>query len=103
MKRILLMLFFLSALSYYAFAQLSTCAYYDGYWGNWSSSGILEVSGSYNGFVIYDKLVSNHPSDYFFKFEIDNADEILLKFISLLFLSLIYVFLKVFCKSSNII
>lgn len=47
------------------FAGINLCFYYDGYWGNWSSPGILEVSGSYNGFVIYDKIVSNHPSDFF--------------------------------------
>ena len=54
------------------FAGINLCFYYDGYWGDWSSPGILEVNGSYNGFVIYDKLVSHHPSDYFFKFNIDN-------------------------------
>ena len=47
------------------FAGINLCFYYDGYWGNWSSTGILRTSGSYNGFVVYDEIVSNHPSDFF--------------------------------------
>jgi len=62
-------------------AQISTCAYYDGYWGKWKQryvrwpSGQItmnddEFRGNYSGFIIYDK--SDHPSQYFFKFQINN-------------------------------
>ena len=69
------MLFFLSALSYYAFAQLSTCAYYDGYWGKWEErylkyTGVCDYNlfGNYSGFTVYNSY--DHPSNYSFKFEI---------------------------------
>ena len=45
------------------------CCYYDGYWGKWSSFS-AEMRGSYNGFVLY--LPWEHPSNYFFSFDIDN-------------------------------
>ena len=48
------------------------CYYYDGYWGEWSSNYWFKIQGSYNGFIIY--YDSDHPSDYFFKFEINNRE-----------------------------
>ena len=59
-------------------AQISTVAYYDGYWGKWKSHtkrygygyNINEygIYGSYSGFIIYQK--SDHPSKFIFKFDI---------------------------------
>lgn len=80
-KRLLLLVaFVLFAIS--AKAQISTCAYYDGYWGKWEPHYLLPLYsgqqrkdyfalyGNYSGFIIYWK--NNHPSEYFFKFQINN-------------------------------
>ena len=45
------------------------CCCYDGYWGNWKSFS-AQMQGNYNGFVLY--LPWEHPSNYFFSFDIDN-------------------------------
>lgn len=59
-------------------AQISTCSWHDGYWGQWKShttrytyippSYEYEIYGNYSGFIIYNK--GDHPSKYIFKFEI---------------------------------
>lgn len=77
MKRKLLILLFLTALPYYALAQLSTCAYYDGYWGQWKAQYLsytrdcyYKIFGGYNGFTVYSTY--DHPSNYSFKFQISS-------------------------------
>ena len=42
---------------------------YDGYWGNWGSCS-AQMQGSYNGFILYQPW--EHPSNYYFSFDIDN-------------------------------
>ena len=66
--------------TFYAHAQISTCAYYDGYWGEWkkqyteflysSNSSYIKIYGNYSGFIVYN--TSSHPSEYTFKFQIDS-------------------------------
>lgn len=60
-------------------AQIKTCSYHDGYWGEWRSHTTrytyisapprfdYNLYGGYSGFIIYNK--GAHPSEYFFKFE----------------------------------
>jgi len=57
-------------------AQISTCAYYDGYWGEWkqqyytySRHSWYKLYGNYSGFIVYYDY--RHPSEYIFKFQID--------------------------------
>ena len=59
-------------------AQISTCSWHDGYWGQWKShSSSLDVRynefsifGNYSGFIIYKR--NAHPSEYIFKFQADS-------------------------------
>lgn len=61
-------------------AQISTCSWHDGYWGQWKShttrytyispSYEYDIYGSYSGFIIYKK--GDHPSEYIFKFQTDS-------------------------------
>ncbi len=63
-------------------AQIRTCAYYDGYWGEWKDQWLpslfsstpekmyYDLYGNESGFIIYNK--GDHPSDYIFKFQINN-------------------------------
>ena len=58
-------------------AQISTCSWHDGYWGQWKShttrytyippSYEYDIYGNYSGFIIYKK--GAHPSEYIFKFQ----------------------------------
>lgn len=58
-------------------AQIRTCSWHDGYWGEWKShttrysylppSYEYSLFGGYSGFIIYK--VGAHPSEYIFKFE----------------------------------
>ena len=64
-------------LSLSCFAQLSTNAYYNGYWGSWEKQyyeylrkSKYQLHGNYSGFIIYNN--GSHPSEYVFKFQIDN-------------------------------
>ena len=59
-------------------AQISTNAYYDGYWGEWKDHTIgyypysyqeYSLFGNYSGFVVYKN--GGHPSEFLFKFSID--------------------------------
>ncbi len=57
-------------------AQLCSNAFYNGYWGEWKKQ-YDEYTGSYyklygnnSGFIIYHR--NSHPSEYVFKFKIDN-------------------------------
>jgi len=51
--------------------EMKFCFNYDGYWGDWKSCYLwYKIYGSYDGFLIYKN--GEHPSDYFFNFEIDN-------------------------------
>lgn len=75
MKKFLIVAFLLVAIPYCTFAQLSTCAYYDGYWGEWkaqyskfSGGCYYNIFGNYSGFSIY--LRNHHPSEYCLKFQI---------------------------------
>jgi hypothetical protein len=77
MKKILIVVFLLTAIPLYALAQLSTNVYYDGYWGEWkkqyytySKQSWYQIYGNYSGFIIY--YASNHPSKYLFKFQINS-------------------------------
>ncbi len=81
MKRLFVIITF-ALLTIAAKAQISTCAYYDGYWGEWTQQYLLplysweqrkdyyNLYGNYSGFIIYDKEF--HPSQYCFKFQINN-------------------------------
>lgn len=57
-------------------AQLSTCVYYNGYWGDWKnqfgpiSGNYYQLYGNNSGFIVYGN--NSHPSEYVFKFQIDN-------------------------------
>lgn len=62
------LLLFLGTLSSMSQIKKFSC-YYDGYWGEWSSFSV-KLQGNYNGFVIYPSW--EHPSNYYFSFEIDN-------------------------------
>ena len=77
MKRRLLLTLFLTIIPYCTFAQLSTCAYIDGYWGKWkpqyfkhSGEVIYDAIGSNSGFTVFSKF--NHPSNYCFRFQISS-------------------------------
>ena len=71
----LFLLFFVLA----ANAQISTCSWHDGYWGEWKSHTIWRYSngypnwneyklyGNYSGFCIYKD--NSHPSEFIFKFQ----------------------------------
>ena len=76
-NRRLLLGVMVTLLSLSCFAQLSTNAYYNGYWGEWkkqyfeySSQTMYELYGNYSGFILYSSY--SHPSEYVFKFQIDN-------------------------------
>lgn len=79
-KRKLLLLVIFCFLTSVIKAQIRTCAYYDGYWGKWEERWIpklylpredyYNLYGDYSGFIVYDK--EGHPSQYTFKFQIDN-------------------------------
>ena len=86
MNKIKILLLFGFIFSYsLATAQIRTNAYYDGYWGEWKDQWLPSIFSSrpsefyYNlygnesGFIIYDK--NEHPSNYFFKFQINNYVE----------------------------
>jgi len=51
-------------------AQISLCAYLDGYWSSWTTGYGLKIQGNYNGFIIYDE--NDGPWDPMFKFTINN-------------------------------
>lgn len=72
MKRLLVIITF-AMLAIATNAQISTRAYYDGYWGSWTQWDLIQryqIYGNYSGFIIYVK--ENHPSQYCFKFQINN-------------------------------
>lgn len=56
-------------------AQIATCSWHDGYWGQWKSHSSslgaryndFSLFGNYSGFIIYKK--GAHPSEYIFKFQ----------------------------------
>ena len=50
--------------------DLKFAFYYDGYWGDWTDFSSFKIYGSYNGFSI--NYFEDHPSEYFFSFDIDN-------------------------------
>lgn len=59
-------------------AQISTCSWHDGYWGQWKNHSSrlgfefneFSLYGNYSGFIIYEK--NAHPSEYIFKFQADS-------------------------------
>lgn len=54
----------------FAYSQTKKfCCYYDGYWSKWRSFS-AQINGNYNGFILYNPW--EHPSNYYFSFEIDN-------------------------------
>lgn len=68
MKKLLFSLFLLSlGLNTYSQTKKFAC-YYDGYWSEWRSFS-AKLNGNYNGFIIYSPW--EHPSNYYFSFEID--------------------------------
>lgn len=60
--------FFLAPICAYSQYHLKHCCYYNDYWGNWKEFDDCKVKGYYDSFIIYEG--SKHPSNYFFKFEI---------------------------------
>ena len=80
MKKILGIILLTVIATCYAHAQISTCAYYDGYWGKWklqaeayTNRSWYSLYGNYSGFIVY--LTSVHPSEYCFKFQIDSYNQ----------------------------
>jgi hypothetical protein len=69
-RKVISILFF--TISLCASAQISTCAFYDGYWGQWKrpSYSTYNLYGNYSGFIVYYQ--SSHPSEYIFKFQADS-------------------------------
>lgn len=51
--------------------------YYDGYWGNWDRTQSVRFNGNYSGFVCYwdGSSWQDHPSQWFFRFQINNYIE----------------------------
>lgn len=50
---------------------LSYSVFVNGYWGEWKSFGYnINFYGNYGGFCLYEK--NHHPSQFFFRFSIDN-------------------------------
>lgn len=77
MRNKLYTILFLTIIPYCVYAQLSTCAYYDGYWGEWkkeyysyTKQSWYDIYGNYSGFIVY--FESFHPSTYLFKFQINS-------------------------------
>ena len=83
MKVKLILFAFLLNLALVGKAQISTCANYDGYWGQWKShttrfmysspSYKYGLLGNYSGFTIYNRY--DHPSNFVFKFLIYGYSE----------------------------
>lgn len=77
MNRKFVLCVFCLLLAIIAKAQISTCSWHDGYWGEWKShttrytyippSYEYDIYGNYSGFIIYKK--GAHPSEYIFKFQ----------------------------------
>ena len=72
MKKLFL-LFCFACLSVFVNAQIKVAFYNDGYWGNWMEASWVKCYGNYGGFCLYKS--EEHPSKYFFKFQIDNYTE----------------------------
>ena len=72
MKKLFLLFCFV-CLSVIVNAQYQVSFYNDGYWGEWKNAYGAEIRGNYDGFCLY--FSGEHPSKYFFKFEIDNYRE----------------------------
>lgn len=82
MNRKIMLFAFCIFLSNIAKAQIRTNAYYDGYWGEWQIQWLPSLFsstpekfyyglyGNESGFIVYDADL--HPSDYVFKFQINN-------------------------------
>lgn len=80
MKKNFLLLCLFLITSLYVQAQISTCAYYDGYWGEWkkqyytySESCRYKIYGNYSGFIVHYN--TDHPSKYIFKFQADSYSQ----------------------------
>ena len=74
-KKGLLYLFFFFATTLNVKGQISTCAFYDGYWGEWKKPNynMYKLYGNYSGFIVYYQ--SDHPSEYIFKFQIESYSQ----------------------------
>jgi hypothetical protein len=70
MKKFVLILLFVLGVANDSLAQISINSYYDGYWGSWRNTSGCSIRGNYSGFIIYAS--KDHPSQYFFKFQITN-------------------------------
>ena len=77
MKKKIFSFLILVAFPLYTLAQISTNIYYDGYWGTWkkeydtyTKDSWYQLYGNNSGFIIYNQIF--HPSQYFFKFQIDS-------------------------------
>lgn len=70
MKKTLIFILILVAFPNNVLAQISSSAYYDGYWGKWNDEIMCTAFGNYSGFTIYWK--TDHPSNYLFKFQIES-------------------------------
>lgn len=53
----------------YSQPQIALCTYYDGYWGNWERY-YIQTYGNYGGIIFVPH--GDHPSDWMWKFTIDN-------------------------------
>jgi len=78
MKRILLLLM-ISSFSILSVKGLSLSVYLDGYWGPWDSWNLYSLYGNYGGFCCYWQgrysFESNHPSEWEWRFTINNYNE----------------------------
>jgi len=67
----------------FASSQIKINVYYDGYWGEWENAFVTTLSGGVDQSLPYTKIYGNysgfctyrsnfHPSNYSFKFQINN-------------------------------
>ena len=69
MKKLFLILILFAVSCKVNCSVISTCVYYDGYWGKWSKVNI-GIIGNYSTMTLYNEQY--HPSLYNFKFTITN-------------------------------
>lgn len=71
MKRLSIVFLFVFLLLGEVYSQIKINSYYDGYWEtSWRTTSGCKIRGNYSGFIIFAE--EDHPSKYFFKFQISN-------------------------------
>ena len=70
MKKFVVIIALLLCTSLSSSAQISLCAYFDGYWSEWIPATNVGIYGNYEGFIIHP--TADGKWDYPFKFTIHN-------------------------------